>query len=422
MLSLVPVKYNAGQGALIRFSALFTTGVANSRQIAGVGEVGDGLFFGFNGSVFSILRREAGVPEVQILTITAGATVASGNITITLDGVSKIVAVTLNDSAREVAVKIADADYSDIGLGWSATVNNSSVIFKSWSDGDKTGTFSLVDTDTTGVAGTFSETISGATTINNWIAQSSWNTDKFDGTGASGVVLDPTKGNVYQIQYQWLGFGTLSFFIENPNTGGFCLVHRIKFANANIIPSLRNPTLPLHMAAQNITNTSDLIIKTSSIGGFIEGKVPNGALHFSEDNNIITLGTTELPILSIKNKVVYQNIINRVIISPGFVSGAAESTKPIIIRFRTNPTLTGPVAFSDVNTNSSVSSVDKAATGITGGIVVFSATLGKNENDIFDFHPLELKIMPGDIMCISAEATGGANQEITVSLVWAEFE
>ena len=195
MLSLIPVKYNPGQGAAIRFTSLFTTGAANSIQVSGVGEVGDGLFFGYNGVSFSILRREGGGPEIQTLTITVGGTTASGDITINVDSVARVVGISSGDSAREVAVKIADADFSDTGLGWSTFINNSTVIFKAWSDGNKSGTFTLVDTDTTGAVGSFSETVAGVATTLNWVQQSDWNTDVFDGTGSSGVTLDPTKGN-----------------------------------------------------------------------------------------------------------------------------------------------------------------------------------------------------------------------------------
>ncbi len=104
MLSKTALKYEPGQGALVRFTALFATGVANSLQLAGIGDVGDGLFFGYNGATFSILRREKGKPEVQTVTITSGAVTASGNITINLDGVAKTVAVVSGDSAREASV------------------------------------------------------------------------------------------------------------------------------------------------------------------------------------------------------------------------------------------------------------------------------------------------------------------------------
>lgn len=414
MLSRATLKYGSGQGAEERFTALFTTGQANSTQLAGIGDVGDGLFFGYNGSTFSVLRREQGKPEIQTLTISAGAVTSSGNITIAVDGVDKVVAVALNDTAREVAVKIADADFDDTGLGWTATVNNATIIFKAWSDGNKSGSFTLTDTDTTGAAGTFAETVAGASTTNNWIAQSSWNADKFDGTGSSGVTLDPTKGNVYRINYQWLGFGLITFSIEDPDDGEYHAVHRIKYANANTTPSLQNPTLPLHVMSKNTSNTSNLTIKTSSMGGFVEGKVVDLGLLNSGNNNITTLGTTELPILSIKNKLVYQGTINRVRIKPLFLSLATLATKPIIFRIRFNPTLTGTPAFSDVSANS-VMSVDTASTGLIGGREVFATTLAKEDSLIIDFSLLRKMLNPGDIVTITAEAVSGANHEVSVT-------
>lgn len=420
LLSKIPVKYGPGQGALVRFTALFTAGVANSIQLAGIGEVGDGLFFGFNGTAFSILRREQGKPEVQTLTIAAGAAGATGNITINLDGVAKLVAVTLGDSVREVAVKIADADFSDTGLGWSATVHNSTVIFKAWSDGNKAGTFSLVDTDATGVTGTLAETVAGASTTDEWVAQTSWNEDKADGTGELPV-LDPTKGNVFQIRYQWLGFGLISFAIEHPDDGGYHVVHTLRFANANTVPSLQNPTLPLHIMAKNTSNTSNLTIKTGSMAGFVEGRKADASLLNGRSNSITNLTTTELPILSIKDNLVHQSEINRVRVRPEFVSLATESSKPIIFRIRLGPTLTGTPAFTDVDAATSVVSTDIAATGLTGGREVFATVLGKADSEIIDFHALDKELGPGEHITITAEAVSGTNQEVSVSATWGEL-
>lgn len=422
MLSRIPIKYSPGQGALIRFTALFAAGAAGSIQVAGVGEVGDGLFFGCNGPEFSILRREKGVPEIQTLTISAGAVTSSGNITINLDGVSKVVAVALNDTAREVAVKIADADFSDTGLGWSATVNNATVIFKAWSDGDKSGAFSLDDTaDTTGAAGTFAETVAGVSTTNNFTAQSSWNADKFDGTGESGVTLDPTKGNVYEIKYQWLGFGLITFSIEDPDDGEYHVVHRIAYANTNTGPSLQNPTLPLHIMSKNTSNASNLTIKTSSMAGFVEGKNAELSLLNSKSNNITNLAATELPILSVKNRIVHQSALNRVAIKPEFVSLATESSKPVIFRIRLNPVLTGTPAFADVDAATSVVATDTGASGVSGGRVVFTTVLGKLDSEIINFHELDKPLEPGEVLVITAEATSGSSQEVTVSLTWGEL-
>jgi hypothetical protein len=328
----------------------------------------------------------------------------------------------MGDSAREVAVKIADADFSDTGLGWSATVNNATIIFKAWSDGNKAGTFTLDDTaDSTGAAGTFAETVAGVSTTNNFTAQSSWNVDKFDGTGTSGVTLDPTKGNVYEIKYQWLGFGLITFSIEDPDDGDYHVVHRIAYSNANTEPSLQNPTLPLHIMSKNTSNTSNLTIKTSSMAGFVEGK--NAALSIlnAKSNNITGLATTELPVLSVKNRIVHQSALNRVAIKPEFVSLATEGNKPTIFRIRANPLLTGSVDFTDVDAATSVVATDVGASGVSGGRELLTTVLGKTDSELINFHELDKQLEPGDVLCITAEATSGSAQEATVSLTWNEL-
>ncbi len=424
MLSKAPLRYGPGQGGLVRFTALFTTGVSGSIQLAGIGEVGDGFFFGYNAAAFSILRRESGKPEIQTLSITNGATTGpTGNITINLDSIAKTVAIVNGDTAREVAVKIADTDFKDIGLGWSADVNNATIIFKAWSDSDKAGTFSLVDTDGTGVVGAFVETVAGVSTTNNWTAQSSWSEDTFSAASPnpSGITLDPTKGNVYQIGYQWLGFGAIEFSIENPATGKFVIVHRIEYANANITPSLQNPTLPLHIMSKNTSNNSNLTIKTSSMAGFTEGRIVDLGIINAKVKNITNLGATEIPILTIKNKLVYQSTINRVRIEPLFVSFATLATKPIIFRIKVSPTLTGTPAFSDVSTDTSVMSFDTDATGITSGRELFTTILAKEDSEIIDFAKLRKMLNPGETFSITGQSTSGTNQEVTVSITWEEL-
>lgn len=422
LLSLVPVKYNAGQGALARFTALFTTGVANSEQTAGVGTIGDGLFFGYDGAAFGVLRRSKGHPEIQTLTISAGAT-NSGNITINLDSQATLVAVTAGDSIREVAVKIAATAFKDAGLGWTATIDNDTIIFVAWSDGDKSGTFSLVDTDTTLAAGSFAETVTGVAATDNWEPQTTWNVDKFDGVGPSRKTLDPTKGNVYQIQYQWLGFGMLTFSIENSESGEFQVAHQIRYANANVEPSLQNPTLPLCVMSKNAANTSNLTIKTSSMAGFVEGKDAKLPLFNADDSGLTTVGfATELPILSIKNQVVHQSVINRVEIEASLLALSTSSNKPVIFRFKLDPTLTGSVAFAPVDAATSVAAIDKAATGLTGGRQVFTTPLSLTDSEKVNLKDLIEKLRPGSILTVTAQlASAGSGQEVAAALNWEEL-
>src|SRR3972149_5058284 len=64
------------------------------------------------------------------------------------------------------------------------------------------------------------------------IAQTSWNRDKYP-------TLDPTKGNIFECTYQWLGVGAVSFFVNGK------LVHVQDNANALGAPYMRTAQLPL---------------------------------------------------------------------------------------------------------------------------------------------------------------------------------
>lgn len=53
-------RYRPGQGVTARFTTAFTTGVASSTQIVGMGNANDGYFVGFSGATFGILHRIGG--------------------------------------------------------------------------------------------------------------------------------------------------------------------------------------------------------------------------------------------------------------------------------------------------------------------------------------------------------------------------
>jgi hypothetical protein len=55
------IVYNPGIGTLVRFTAIFGTPQPDSIQLIGIGDTSDGWFFGYDGTKFGILRRNAGV-------------------------------------------------------------------------------------------------------------------------------------------------------------------------------------------------------------------------------------------------------------------------------------------------------------------------------------------------------------------------
>ncbi len=416
MLSAVPVQYNPGSGGECRFTALFTTGVANSEQIAGVGDTGDGYFLGYNGTDFSVFVRRSGEPEVRTLTVSTKSTDAE-DITITLNSVAKT-DVTVTDASSgdttTTANDIAAADYSNVGRGWDAFAVNSTVIFVSWGDASRTGTYSL--SSASSAVGTFAQTLAGVAPENTIVAQSDWNGDKFDGSGLSNVTIDFTKGNVYQITYQWLGFGSIDFSIENPDNGEFVLAHRVKYANQETHPSIDHPTLSLYAGCINTSNTSNLTVFIGSMMGGISGKnLELGLRHGIKGSGVLTGTSVETPIISLRNVLVYQGNINKIKARVFLVMASVEHTKAVAVNFYANAVLTG-ANFTDFNANISTIQSDTSATAFTGGILLFSIELGKTGQQLITLeNPQSGPLFPGNTITATAEPASGNGAEAAIA-------
>lgn len=233
--------------------------------------------------------------------------------------------------------------------------------------------------------------------------------------------MDWTKGNVFQIRYQWLGFGLVSFYVENPSNGDWVLVHKIEYANAYTVPSIRNPTLPLCLAATNTTNTTDILLYTSSMAGFIEGKAAPAPIKHGTSATLSISGTTEVPILTLHNQHLFQGEINRARIKLTFVSITNESGKPAIIHFDVNPVLTD-ADFSPLEADTSIMDVDTAATAISGGDNQFSVALPSGAVQIIPIKELDFNIDPLTTFTIAgAQTAGGTASVVTVSVNWEEL-
>jgi hypothetical protein len=87
-------------------------------------------------------------------------------------------------------------------------------------------------------------------TIDTRYAQSAWNIDKCDGTGASLYNLDLTKMQMFYCDYTWYGAGAIRFGFKN-NRGEVIYCHRIPNNNTNTEAYMRSGNLP----ARYETNT-----------------------------------------------------------------------------------------------------------------------------------------------------------------------
>lgn len=110
------------------------------------------------------------------------------------------------------------------------------------------------------------------------VAQSAWD-DPLDGTGESGMTIDLTKLNVFEIRFQYLGGGKITFHVEDDSTGDFVEFHKILYANLNTSPSTHNPNFHFFVYANNKATTSNLVVKSASYAYFVEGKTEATELH-----------------------------------------------------------------------------------------------------------------------------------------------
>jgi hypothetical protein len=305
--SIIAARYLPGQGKIIRFTAIFTPGVADSIQIQGAGDDDDGYFFGYQGTVFGIFRRQNG---------------------------------------------------SDF-----------------------------------------------------FVAQADWNTDTFDGSGdagnPSGALLDQTKGNVYQIKYQWLGYGAIRYYIEDPLTGVVSQVHVIQYANANIIPSVFNPSFQLHAEVENLGNTSNITLITASMGLYSEGPVDVSGARFSTGNRKTGI-TTETNIFTLQNKTTFQSKTNRGRMHFDSVGSAIGNAIDSQYRLVLNATLGGSPVFNDISVNQSIAAVDVAGTTVTGGREIRRGPSTGNFQQHEDISTLEIRLNPGDTLTFAASSFGTA--------------
>lgn len=86
-------------------------------------------------------------------------------------------------------------------------------------------------------------TYTGGSASDNPYVQSSWNIDKMDGTGASGVTLDFTKTQILVIDFEWLGVGRVRFGFNVDGVTYY--VHELYHANNLTTVYMSTPNLPL---------------------------------------------------------------------------------------------------------------------------------------------------------------------------------
>lgn len=404
-------QYKAGQGLACRITALFTEGVANNTQQAGFITSESAFCFGYNGTEYGILHARDGELENQELTITTGAT-SSNDATVTVDGNSYTVPLTsgtVQNTAYEIAVSL-----NDQVPGYNFTSNSGVVYALAQLPDFGAGAFSFA-AGASGAVGAWVEIKAGLLPIETWINKSDWNVNK-------DIDIDPTKGNVYQIQIQYLGFGGIKFFIENPETAAYELVHIIRYANTATVPSVDNPIFRVGWATRNSGNTTDITCQGASAAAFNEGKVVYDGVPKTICTTASNITIARTNILALRNRLTFNSTTNRAEIIPIQVSLATDSSKTAVFEVLRNPEV-GTGDFLDWSYfDETLSLMEQAANNVTvtGGMPIACFLVKAGSSPIIDMGAILQSHPPGAQFSITARVSSGSPSDMDVSATWKE--
>lgn len=275
----------------------------------------------------------------------------------------------------------------------------------------------------TDVAVVIRSSTSGAP-VDTRFPQASWNYDKMDGDGPSGLTLDPSKTQVFMMDLQWLGVGRVRFGFDI--SGTFILVHSADHANIDSLVYMSTPNGPLRYEISNDGAGAASNMLQICAGVIAEGEFDTtGTVRtVSRDATpLVTLNNTSLyPLLAIRLKAGYTGANVR----PIALSGMSTSNANIELQLLLNPTIVG-VALSYSGVTGSVVEADNTAlntTTVTGGTLLAAAVVSAGgEIDLESPSDLQLGVnIAGvrDYLVLAVRRLTGATETIYGTLSWRE--
>ncbi|TYS67654.1 hypothetical protein FZC76_13850 [Sutcliffiella horikoshii] len=142
--------------------------------------------------------------------------------------------------------------------------------------------------------------------IDTVVPQASWNIDPANGAGPSGISLNLSNGNIYQIVFSWYGYGVIEWQIvaQNPVdlSQQIITVHRVKPISQT---SFTDPNLPLRGQVENgaTTGTNLTLFVAGRQYSIIGNYKP--VFRVTSERRSFTATTTLSPVISFQRKAIF---------------------------------------------------------------------------------------------------------------------
>lgn len=258
-------------------------------------------------------------------------------------------------------------------------------------------------------------------------AQAAWNVDPMNGTGPSGLTLDVSKGNIYEIELQWFGVGATRYFVNG------VLVHKVQHANALATVYMRTANLPVQLRVTNTgaSASGSLTLVCARVAAQGQTQEPHEWAYGVANPTEKVLSVSEAPILSIRPKALYNTIVNRAWLIPHHMTVSTEDYK-ISYKLIYGATLTG-ASWTSVDARSAAE-YDVSATAYTGGELLLRSFIpgpGSENMNLDHFFRINGRMLRragfagagtnvDDVLTIVAVNTAVGNTKVKADMAWTE--
>jgi hypothetical protein len=239
---------------------------------------------------------------------------------------------------------------------------------------------------------------SGSSAGNETVTQSSWNLDKLDGTGASGMTLDITTTQILVIDIQALYVGRVRIGFDMGGEILYC--HEFLHANLFIAPYIQSANLPVRcgMTCTATVSTTMNFICSAVISEGGSEDINVFGYTFQQDSGVVSVGTGGAHILSLRPKTTFNSITNRTRVAYIDVEIYNAGNQPVQWQLCIGQALTGTTTYNNVNATYSSSEYNILGTlsgsptiVIDGGFVASSGgAKGVTNTAIVSRYPITL--------------------------------
>ncbi len=275
-----------------------------------------------------------------------------------------------------------------------------------------------------GVLGVVQRSFVTGSAVDTRVAQSAWNVDKMDGTGASGITIDAAKAQLFFMDFEWLGVGDvrMGFIVD----GVFVIAHQ--FSNANAIASvyMSKANLPVRYEIDNdgtgAASKLEHMCSTVIVDG---GSDSLGLLHYKSTEGTHVGATSSGTIYAVVGlRLKATHLAEAVDLAAASIMNKSGQDFEWIVLL--DPTVAGTFTYANIDNSAVQAAVGASANTVTsgtpmmGGFVKSSQSTGDATGALGNSLRLGSSIGGTPTEIVLCVRPLGANGQIEGALTWRE--